>query len=194
MLDLKPSDIAVLVNSRHQAGLIKQALQRLRLASVYLSEADSVFESQAAQLLRLLLNACLEAPRPRPLRAALAHPIFGLSNEALKALVNDDIRFSQWTEAFVQFHRVWTSKGVLACGRAMIHMLGLDPFFTANGSDDRLERPERTVTDLCHLLELLQEASVEVSGPRALMHWFGTMATHDAGVTRHQDNSLLRME
>jgi exodeoxyribonuclease V beta subunit len=194
LLDLKPSDIAVLVNSRHQAGLIKQALQRLRLASVYLSEADSVFESQAAQLLRLLLNACLEAPRPRPLRAALAHPIFGLSNEALKALVNDDIRFSQWTEAFVQFHRVWTSKGVLACGRAMIHMLGLDPFFTANGSDDRLERPERTVTDLCHLLELLQEASVEVSGPRALMHWFGTMATHDAGVTRPQDNRLLRME
>ena len=194
LLDLKPSDIAVLVNSRRQAGLIKQALQRLRLASVYLSEADSVFESQAAQLLRLLLNACLEAPRPRPLRAVLAHPIFGLSNEALKALVNDDIRFSQWTEAFGQFHRVWTSKGVLACGRAMIHALGLDPFFTANGGDDRLERPERTVTDLCHLLELLQEASVEVSGPRALMHWFDTMVTSDAAVTRPQDNRLLRME
>jgi exodeoxyribonuclease V beta subunit len=114
--------------------------------------------------------------------------------EALKALVNDDIRFSQWTEAFVQFHRVWTSKGVLACGRAMIHTLGLDPFFTANGGDDRLERPERTVTDLCHLLELLQEASVEVSGPRALMHWFDTMVTSDAAVTRPQDNRLLRME
>ncbi|MGA1476902.1 MAG: exodeoxyribonuclease V subunit beta [Burkholderiaceae bacterium] len=192
--DLKPSDIAVLVNSRRQAGLIKQALQRLRLASVYLSEADSVFESQAAQLLRLLLNACLEAPRPRPLRAALAHPIFGLSSEALQSLVNDDQRFSQWTEAFVQFHRVWTSKGVLACGRAMIHTLGLDPFLTASGSDERLERPERTVTDLCHLLELLQEASLEVSGPRALMHWLDTMVTRDAGVTRPQDNRLLRME
>ena len=191
---LKPSDIAVLVNSRRQAGLIKQALQRLRLASVYLSEADSVFESQAAQLLRLLLNACLEAPRPRPLRAALAHPIFGLSSEALQSLVNDDQRFSQWTDAFVQFYRVWTSKGVLACGRAMIHTLGLDPFSTANGSDNRLERPERTVTDLCHLLELLQEASLEVSGPRALMHWFDTMVTRDAGVTRPQDNRLLRME
>ncbi len=191
---LKPSDIAVLVNSRRQAGLIKQALQRLRLASVYLSEADSVFESQAAQLLRLLLNACLEAPRPRPLRAALAHPVFGLSSEALHGLVNDDQRFSQWTEAFVQFHRVWTSKGVLACGRAMIHTLGLDPFVTASGTDNLIERPERTVTDLCHLLELLQEASLEVSGPRALMHWFDTMVTRDAGVTRPQDNRLLRME
>jgi exodeoxyribonuclease V beta subunit len=192
--NLEPSDIAVVVNSRRQAGLIKQALQRLRLASVYLSEADSVFESQAAQLLRLLLNACLEAPRPRPLRAALAHPVFGLSSETLQCLVNDDQRFSLWTEAFVQFHRVWTSNGVLACGRAMIHTLGLDPFVTANGTNNLLERPERTVTDLCHLLELLQEASLEVSGPRALMHWFDTMVTRDAGVTRPQDNRLLRME
>ena len=173
---------------------MKQALQRLRIASVYLSEADSVFESQAAQLLRLLLYACLEAPRPRPLRAALAHPIFGFSSHTLKDLVEDDQRFRQWTDAFVQFQRVWTTKGVLACGRTMIHALGLDPFFAPPGSEDRLERPERTVTDLCHLLELLQEASKEISGHRALLHWFDTMAMRDAAATRPQDNRLLRME
>jgi exodeoxyribonuclease V beta subunit len=192
--DLRPSDIAVLVYSRRQASLMKQALQRQRLASVYLSEADSVFESQAAQLLRLLLHACLDAPRPRSLRAALAHPVFGFSHQTLKGLVEDTARFSQWAEAFVQFQRVWNTKGVLACGRAMIHALGLDPFQRSNGGEDALEPPERTVTDLGHLLELLQEASIEVSGSRSLLHWFDTMVTRDAAVTRPQDNRLLRME
>ncbi len=191
---LRPSDIAVLVNSRRQASLMKQALQRLHLASVYLSEADSVFESQAAQLLRLLLHACLEAPRPRPLRAALAHPVFGFSDQALKNVIADDRRFTQWTEAFVQFQRVWQTKGILACGRAMIHALGLDPFHATSRGEEVLEPPERTVTDLGHLLELLEEASLEVSGPRSLLHWFDTMVTRDASLTRPQDNRLLRME
>ncbi|MEY3942620.1 MAG: hypothetical protein RLZZ133_310 [Pseudomonadota bacterium] len=192
--DLRPSDIAVLVNSRRQASLMKQELQRRGLASVYLSEADSVFESQAAQLLRLLMHACLDAPRPRPLRAALAHPVFGFSDQALKIVIADDRRFNQWTEAFVQFQRVWETKGILACGRAMIHALGLDPFHATSRGEGVPEPPERTVTDLGHLLELLEEASLEVSGPRSLLRWFDTMVTRDASLTRPQDNRLLRME
>jgi exodeoxyribonuclease V beta subunit len=56
---VKASDITVLVRSRQEAALIRDALTLLNIPSVYLSNRDSVFETLEAQEMLWLLQAVL---------------------------------------------------------------------------------------------------------------------------------------
>src|SRR5690606_5712039 len=52
---LQPADVAILVRDRSEAAAVRHALQQRRVASVYLSDKDSVFHTrQAADVLRWL--------------------------------------------------------------------------------------------------------------------------------------------
>ncbi len=52
---LQPADIAILVRDRKEAAAIRRALARRQVASVYLSDKDSVVDSEeAADVLRWL--------------------------------------------------------------------------------------------------------------------------------------------
>ncbi|MER1156759.1 hypothetical protein AAA627_42705, partial [Pseudomonas aeruginosa] len=57
---LRPADIAILVRGRAEAEAIRSALAARRLASVYLSDRDSVFDSQEAIDLLHWLRACAD--------------------------------------------------------------------------------------------------------------------------------------
>src|SRR5690606_2717304 len=57
------SDITVLVRSRQEASLIRDALTSLDIPSVYLSNRDSVFETLEAQEMLWLLQAVLTPER-----------------------------------------------------------------------------------------------------------------------------------
>ncbi|KAE9854608.1 exodeoxyribonuclease V subunit beta, partial [Escherichia coli] len=54
---VKASDITVLVRSRQEAALVRDALTLLNIPSVYLSNRDSVFETLEAQEMLWLLQA-----------------------------------------------------------------------------------------------------------------------------------------
>ena len=60
---LRPADIAILVRTGSEADAIRQALNKRRVRSVYLSDKDSVFESPEAKSLLYLLRACAEPER-----------------------------------------------------------------------------------------------------------------------------------
>jgi exodeoxyribonuclease V beta subunit len=72
-------DLAVLVNSARGRRLIRQALARRGVRSVYLSDQESVFQRPQAVELQRWLAACAEPDDGRALRAALATPTLGLS-------------------------------------------------------------------------------------------------------------------
>lgn len=75
---LRPADIAILVRNRKEAEAIRKALAHRQLASVYLSDRDSVFASEEAQDLLYILRACAQPTSDRLLRAALATRSVGL--------------------------------------------------------------------------------------------------------------------
>lgn len=56
---VKASDITVLVRSRQEAALIRDALTLLDIPSVYLSNRDSVFDTLEAREMLWLLQAVL---------------------------------------------------------------------------------------------------------------------------------------
>lgn len=163
---LKPESIAVLVRSRKEADLVKNALRRLGIASVFLSENSNVFESNAAKDLLLILTACLNPFSERNILNAVATAIFAQTAADIQRIRLDENRWEYWVEKFIHYQKTWQKQGVLV----MLHQLFLQEkiteklYPTVDG--------KRLVTDLLHLAELLQEAATLNESEAALLRWF----------------------
>jgi len=162
---IQAGDIAVLVASAPQAQRVRQALAHVGLRSVYLSERDSVYRSKAAQDLLIWLQACAEPETETLLRAALASPLLGLDDDALARLVRDELAWDAQVERFQNYRQCWLRRGVLPMLRQLLHDFDVPARLLADGHEG-----ERLLTDCLHLAELLQEASVRLDGPQALLH------------------------
>ncbi len=182
---LKPADIAVLVRDRKEAAFVRKALQQRRVRSVYLSDQDSVFDSdEAADMLRWLRAAA--TPLDSSLaRAAFATRTAGLSLGELERLAGDDQAWEARMEQLKALRAVWQRHGVLAMLRRFIHELGLQ------ASLQRELDGERRLTNLLHLAELLQAASRNLDGEHALIRW---LAEQVAGEGEGGDERVLRLE
>jgi exodeoxyribonuclease V beta subunit len=182
---LVPADIAILVRDRREAAAIRQALVRRKVASVYLSDKDSVIESEeAADVLRWLY--AVASPLDGALaRAALATRTAGLPLSELARLSGDETVWEERVEQLKALHGTWQRQGVLAMLRRFIHELGLPARL--------LREPggERRLTNLLHLAELLQEASTQLDGEQALIRWF---AEQIEGLGEGGDERVLRLE
>ena len=187
---LRPADIAVLVRDGIEAGAVRQALRRRRIASVYLSDRDSVFSSpEAADLVRWL-EAVASPLDSRRVRAAFATPTIGLPLAALAVLAHDDAAFEVRVEQLRQLKTVWQRQGVLPMLRQTLHLLGLPARWLAE--DDG----ERKLTNVLHLAELLQSAVTEVEGEETLIRWLAEQidapnAGGEANVVRLESDADL---
>ena len=131
-------------------------MRRRGLASVYLSDQDSVLQSaEAGDLLRLL--QAVAAPRDARLaRAALATGLLGFTLPELVAVATDDERFDQHCEQLQQLNQVWKAQGVLAMLRRALHEFGMPARWLAPGDD--AVPGERRLTNVLHLAEHPQPA------------------------------------
>ncbi|MDU8923942.1 exodeoxyribonuclease V subunit beta [Pasteurellaceae bacterium LIM206] len=160
-----PKDIAVLVRSWHEAQLVKDALQKYGISSVYLSDRSNVFDSREARDLQLILQACLNPFSERPILNAVATSIFALNSAEIQHIKQNENEWEQWVERFVGYQQIWHRQGVLA----MLHRL-----FRAENIPQKLvtqSNGERRITDLFHLAELLQQASALNESDAALVRW-----------------------
>jgi exodeoxyribonuclease V beta subunit len=182
---LMPADIAVLVRDRREASAIRRALAQRRIASVYLSDKDSVIDSEeAADVLRWLHALA------NPLDGALARTAFatrtaGLTLAELARLSSDELEWEQRVEQLKALHLIWQRQGVLAMLRRFIHELKLPSALLRQAGG------ERRLTNLLHLAELLQAASSQLDGEAALIRWF---AEQVAGLGAGGDERVLRLE
>ena len=182
---LQPADVAVLVRDRKEAAAIRRALARRRVASVYLSDKDSVVDSEeAADVLRWL--AALANPLDGALaRAAFATRTIGLSLGELARLSSDELEWERRVEQLKALHLIWQRQGVLAMLRRFIHELQLPAMLLQQAGG------ERRLTNLLHLAELLQSASRQLDGEQALIRW---LAEQIAGEGESGDERVLRLE
>ncbi|MGB6006985.1 exodeoxyribonuclease V subunit beta [Castellaniella sp.] len=163
---VQPSDMAILVNGRDEAGLIRDALMALGVRSVYLSDRRSVYESGVALELGFVLNACAHPDDEQAIRAALATPLLGLDISRLAMLAEDEWAWDDQVERFQFYHGRWRQRGVLPMVRQLLHDFSVPSRLLAQGASG-----ERQLTDCLHLAELLQQASVQLDGEEALLHY-----------------------
>ena len=182
---LQPGDIAVLVRKGSQGKKIRDALQQQGIASIYLSNNDSVFTCQEAIDLCRILDACLAPTDERTLKAALASSLLNENAESLDRLNTDEQLWEQAVEEFRDYHTTWQRQGVLPMLRNLIHQRTLAERLVA------APYGERRLTDLLHLGELLSCASQELESPHALVRWLSEQIDNP---NKNADEQQLHLE
>ena len=182
---VKASDITVLVRSRHEAALVRDALRLLAIPSVYLSNRDSVFETLEAQELLWLLQAVLAPERESTLRSALACSVLGLNALDIEKLNHDEQAWDAVVEEFDGYRQLWQKRGVMPMLRALMN--------ARHVAENLLATPggERRLTDILHISELLQEADAQAESEPALVRW---LAQHIAEPDSNASSQQLRLE
>ena len=182
---LRPAHMAVLVRSGNEADIIRKALDKRRVQSVYLSDKTSVFDSHEARQMLYLLRACASPGQERTLKAALATPILRQPLTHLDHLNHDETAWEAEVERFSHYHFVWQHRGVLPMLRNLLQDFGiLWGLLTTPGG-------ERAATNFLHLAELLQAKSLEEDGVQGLIRWLEEqIQDHATGL----EEQLLRLE
>ncbi|WP_422474972.1 exodeoxyribonuclease V subunit beta [Endozoicomonas sp. ALB032] len=182
---LKAGDIAILVRTGRQGLMIREALAKQGIPSVYLSSSDSVFTSNEAVDVLRILTACLNPGHDRTLRSALATPLLDLTAEALDALNENELAWEEAVEEFSNYHQIWMKQGVLPMLRVMVQKRKLAEKLLAK------DHGERRLTDLLHVGELLAATSLELESPHALQRW---LSEHISKPDTHADEQQLHLE
>lgn len=191
---LKTSDIAVLVNNQQEANAIKKALAERNLASVYLSDKGAVFESPVALDLLLWLRACAEPQREALVRSALSSWSLSLSYTELEQLLQDELLWEQQLARFATYQQLWQQQGVLVMLWQLMRDFAVAEFLQQQAAGERL------LTDILHLAELLQQRSMELEGPAALIRYLaehlagqGDLASEQQKLRLESDEALIKI-
>ncbi len=182
---LRPKDIAILVRTGKEAAAMRRSLQRRGVASVYLSDKDSVFQSAEAKDLVHWLRGVANPQNAQLVRAAMAIRTMGLSLDKLGFLATDDEAFDARHLQFRELQVVWQGQGVLAMLRQSLHRFELGQTWLAQGDG------ERRLTNFLHLAELLQVASSELDGEQALIRWLLNQIAENA---EQNEEQVIRLE
>lgn len=150
---LTGGDIAVLVPSHRQGGLIQAALRARGIHSVQQGR-DNVFNSpQAAQIQTLILALALP-DHPQRLSTVLAGPLFGLSASDVFAVNQDEVSFNAWSEQLIVLQQRWQQSGFMTMFRSLLqHNQTLQRILEQTDG-------ERQLTNFLHLAELIQGESL----------------------------------
>ncbi|MGF1688891.1 exodeoxyribonuclease V subunit beta [Photobacterium japonica] len=182
---IEAGNIAVLVRTGSEGKLIKNALAEQGIASVYLSNRDSVFSSAEAADVQRLLQAVLTPEDDRALRAALASRLFALTAVELDTLNNSELEWEVAINSFKGFRKQWQSRGVMPMLRSVMAQHQIAERLLAD------EGGERRLTDLLHIGELLQAASQTLDSDYGLLRW---LAENMAEPNGNVDEQILRLE
>ncbi len=182
---LRPTHVAILVRDRFEAEAMRQALSRRAVHSVYLSQQEGVFASVEARHLLYWLQAVSQPQDGRLLRAAFATATMDSDLEEMLQRATDDRTLEEQSALLQQLLLLWQRQGVLPMLRHTLFRLNLPARW--------LGRPggERRLTNVLHLAELLQQASVAFNGEAALLRWFEDQVL---GRGAQQDEQPLRLE
>ncbi|QDX30029.1 exodeoxyribonuclease V subunit beta [Dickeya poaceiphila] len=169
---VRPGDMAVLVNTGREAMAVRAQLSARGVRSVYLSDRESVFDSPQASELHCWLAACADPENDRLLRAALATPLLGMSWQALERLNHDEQEWENRVMQFVRYQNCWRQQGVLPMLRRLMWEFDVPRrLLVADNA--------RALTDVLHLSELLQQASVHLDGEHALIRYLAEQCQAD---------------
>ena len=185
---VKPKDIAILVRDGAEARDVKQALELAGLDSVFLSDRANLFHSVQAKQLLALLKGVLLPENERLFIAAISCGLLGFDASKLYQLQQDEIAYQSLKFAFVDYRAQWQRQGFITMAINLMHQHFNVP---------RLNK-DRCITNILHLFEILQSASVRLSQGQELLHWFEQqchLETNDveAELRLESDGDLIRL-
>ena len=184
---ITPADVAVLLPTSKSIRELRDLL-RARRVPCATSDATSVFRTDTARELNIVLHAVANAGDLGALRAAAATRFWGATFADLQRYGDDLAQWQTVANRFHAWHGVWSDRGVLAVIERLLDHMAIRYLATPIG--------ERTITDLRHLGELLQDQNDIVAGKEELLAWLARQRTDAAGDDSSEaaDAAQLRIE
>ena len=179
-------DIAVIVRTHRQAGMVLHALRTRGIAGVMRSDM-SIFASTEAEEVSILLSALCDPGNETKVRSALVTDILGRSGNDIADLMDDDEGWTQCLRDFHYYHHRWAERGFMVMIRELMAKEGVRGRLlgTADLSG------ERKLTDLLHCFELLHSREHEGGpGMEGLTAWF----CERLGAADEADEYQIRLE
>lgn len=187
---VKAGEIAILVRDKFQALVIRNALAKRAIRSVYLSEKDSVFDSSEAQDLWRILRAVANPQNLSWVKAALATQLWGLSWQQLEFYIHNEKAWDDILERFIEWQARWKKQGVLAMIHAWLHEQNISQRLRTQANAVE-EGNERVISNVLHLAELLQNTSLHLQSESALVRYLENQIQDPKA---SGDSALLRLE
>nr|WP_296775010.1 UvrD-helicase domain-containing protein [Rhodococcus sp. (in: high G+C Gram-positive bacteria)] len=160
---VSPGDIAVLVRTRSQIALVREALDRVGVPSV-LAGGSSVFETPSATHWLWLLQAIEQPHRADRVRLAALTPLLGWTADTIDARGDDAV--AEVSSTLRDYSILFGQAGFAAVFEKLAAETSLEARLLG------IRSGERQLTDLRHVAQLLNRAAVEESfGPSALTRW-----------------------
>ena len=180
---VNPSHVAVLTRTNREARLVYEAL-RVRAVPTVVRDDGDVMQSDTASDLASILKAVLTPTNLGWRHAAMATRLFGYDSAMLAALTSADAE--QRLASFSEWGNLWRRRGIAAL------MAGLEAQSEATLRLARAPSGERHLTDLRHLVELLQAREAEGQrSPEKLLQWFEGERMSEGSLS---DERLYRLE
>lgn len=148
------SDIAILVDTHTQASKIRESLSEAGIKTVVNSKR-SVFETETAKDLRVLLTAILQPANEDGVRAALCTRLIGMNASDIKNLLEEESRWNRELETFIQL-----GKSALKNG-PVVMLNEIESAFQCDLNLSRFPDAERNITDFHHLISLLTDQTIQ---------------------------------
>jgi exodeoxyribonuclease V beta subunit len=162
---LRPSEIAILVSANHQAAPLLKALRAERVPAVSGSTGD-ITESDTWRDVMLLIAAIEDPSDPRVVRRALATSLGGRTAHDLIQIEENAAEWRRVVDRLAEARRDWTAYGVLTA------LMRLTNEWNARSTLAAQTDGERRLTDLRHVVTLLQDAEREGHrNPTLLLSW-----------------------
>ncbi len=178
---LEEKHIAVLVRANADAQRVQQVLKGKGVNSVLYS-TESLFASREATELQRVLAAIAQPRRSRVVKAALATEMIGVPGEKLLEAREDDSDIAPYFTRFTRYHLIWQGEGFIRMFRAVLSHEDVVARLMAFSDG------ERRVTNLLHLAEVLNSASLRRKlGMAGLLAWLQEQREFiDRSVEAHQ--------
>jgi len=148
---LAPKDIAILVYSNEEAENYQQLLLSQGIPAICLNKT-SVFHSAQAIKIYGILMAIAHPTEIKKLKTMLNIDWFALNNAQWLELFEQESQVDTWLWRLQNYREQWRKKGVMSMMRAFFENEGLQLNII------KQLRAERVLTNVLHLLELLQAA------------------------------------
>ncbi len=185
---LQPQDIAILVRTNQQAQEYHAGLRAVGVPSV-LNNTTSVFTAQEAADLYAVLQAVAHPGNIGLLKEMLALNWFGLDGQALYQTINNETELDAWMSRFLGYFQEWQSAGLMAMMHHLLAQENVRAHVAATGL------AERRLTNLHHVIELVQQAAVDGHlGINKTLDWLHGAITKAMRHKTNAEEQLLRLE
>ncbi len=182
---VKPSDIAILVDSHSEAAEIQSSLTDVGVKSI-LRSRNSVFKTKESEELHLILSAIADLSFEDQIRAALATEAIGFTASAIINVLENEAAWSKVYDQFQKLNKLWRTKGFSVMIEELIQTFDIEQNLAG------YENSERRITNVQHIIELLRQVNNEHKySPSALLRYFRNKQSDSSN---ESDEELIRLE